>query len=223
VFGQRSDVSHSERPGYRVETLDGQVTPENGNAYLLTDFCSRPIPPLSLYHTESANLYTLSENVPSVNTPVSLVAGLMIRSSGLRYANEFTPYQWESQVPRMPCRVLVNDVFVHRDLYPAAPVATSTLHTIAIGPRRPDAPAFCLDNVDVRPVISPLGQGLDGAVCPDIPQYPALLGHAFAKAGWNPAEFRGFRCRVTYPVPLVSVTIWFELPNPPAGGKEMTP
>jgi hypothetical protein len=225
VFGQRSDFTAADRPGYRVETLDGKVTPENGNAYLLTDFCSRPVPPLSLYHTEKANLYTLSESVPALNTPVSLVAGLMIRSSGLRYATESTNYQWESQVPRMPCRVLVNDVFVHRDLYPKPPVVTSTLHTIADGPSRPDAPTFRLDNVDIRPKLVLLGEGIGAAASPDIPRYPEMLGAAFEQVGWDASKFVGYRCRVAYPVPLVSLTYWFELPPAPpipgSNGKEM--
>lgn len=220
VFGRRGDVSPDERPGYRVETLDGQVEPENGNAYLLTEFCTRPVPPLSLYRTERANLYTISENVPAVNTPVSLVAGQLVRSSSLRYASEGTGYQWESQVPRMPCRVLVNDVFVHEDLIYKPPVVTATLHTIADGPHRPDAPAFRLDNVDVRPTLTPLGRGLGGTATRDIPRYGELLSTAFARVGWDASKFVGYRCRVAYPIPLVSVTVWFEMPPAP-GGKEM--
>lgn len=221
VFGRRGDVSSDERPGYRVETLDGQVEPENGNAYLLTEFCTKPVPPLSLYRTERANLYTISENVPAVNSPVSLVAGQIVRASSMRYAGEGAGYQWESQVPRMPCRVLVNDLFVHEDLVFKPPVVTATLHTIADGPHRPDAPAFRLDNVDVRPTLTPLGRGLEGTTNPDIPRYGELLSSAFARAGWDPSKYVGYRCRVTYPIPLVSVTVWFEMPPAP-GGKEMT-
>lgn len=220
VFGRRGDVTAEERPGYQVETLDGQVEPENGNAYLLTEFCTRPVPPLSLYRTERANLYTISENVPAVNTPVSLVAGQIVRSSSVRYSSEGMGYQWESQVPRMPCRVLVNDVFVHEDLFWKPPVVTATLHTIADGPRRPDAPAFQLDNVDVRPTLAPMGRGLEGTETPDIPRYAELLTTAFARAGWDASRFVGYRCRVTYPIPLVSVTVWFETPPAP-GAKEV--
>ncbi len=223
VFGRRGDVTPDERPGYRVETLDGRVEPENGNAYLLTEFCTKPTPPLSLYRTERANLYTISENVPAVNTPVTLVAGQIVRSSSMRYASEGMGYQWESQVPRMPCRVLVNDVFVHEDLIYKPPAVTATLHTIADGPHRPDAPAFRLDNVDVRPTLAPLGRGLAGAASRDIPRYSELLSAAFARAGWDASKFVGYRCRVAYPIPLVSVTVWFEMPPAPLppGGKEM--
>ncbi len=220
VFGRRGVFSKEEAAAAHesVQTLDGQVAPENGNAYLLPEYCSKPLPPLSLFRTEAAYLYTLAESVPPVNTPVSLVAGLMVRNGAKRYRDENTLHAWESQIPRMPCRVLVNDVFVHDDLfYPGAtPTVTATLHSIAPGPRRPDAPAFRLDNVDVRPTLVPLGRGIDGSAAREVARYPELLRTTFEKAGWDPSKFRGFRCRVQYPVPLVSVTLWFDLPSAPA-------
>jgi hypothetical protein len=222
VFGRRGEPPDGRSAAnQRILTLDGRTDPENGNAYLLTEFCTQPVPPLSLFRTEHAYLYTLSESVPPVNTPVSLVAGMMVRGGGLRYATEATRHQWESQVPRMPSKVLLNDVFVHEDLYPGIdPVVTSTLHSIAAGPRRPDAPAFHLDNVEVTPPIASLGHGLSHCATRDVPRYTELLRHTFDAAGWNPARFRGYRCRVQYPVPLVSMTFWFDLPPDPKGGSE---
>jgi hypothetical protein len=154
-----------------------------------------------------------------VNTPVSLVAAMIARNGALRYRTEESHHHWESQVPRMPAKVLVNDVFVHEDLYPGVePVVTTTLHSIAIGQRRPDAPAFHLDNVEVTPPVSSLGTGLGHCATRDVPRYQEMLAATFEKAGWNPDRFRGYRCRVQYPVPLVCLTFWFELPLPPAAG-----
>lgn len=218
VFGRRGEPDEDRGDSPRVESLDGQLSPENGNAYLLTDFCSRPLPPLSLFRTERAHLYTLSEHVPAVNTPVSLVAGIMVRSAGRTHRTDSTVHHWESQVPRMPCRVLVNDVFVRDDVFTGSqPVVTSTLHSIASGPQRPDAPAFHLDNVDVRPSVTSLGMGLAGIGTRDVPRYTELMGSVFQRVGWDASRFRGYRCRVQYPVPLVSVTFWFEIPLAPAG------
>jgi hypothetical protein len=143
---------------------------------------------------------------------------MMVRRGGRRFREDGSDYQWESQVPRMPCRVLINDVFIHEDLYPGVqPTVTSTLHSIAAGPRRPDAPAFRLDDVDVRPRLVPLGRGIAGATTREVARYPDLLRATMDRAGWDPERFHGFRCRVQYPVPLVSVTIWFDLPPAPGG------
>lgn len=217
IFGRRGDRVGADALDSRYsETLDGRLDPENGNAYLLTDFCTKPVPPLSLFRNNDVYLYTLAETVPPVNVPVSLVAGIMLRSASPRFRSDAVQHQWESQVPRMPCRVLINDVFVHDDCFDGRdPVVTTTLHSIAAGQRRPDAPAFQLDSVDIAPPLGRLGRGIDSLKMPDVPHYADLVANTFDKVGWSPEKFRGYRARLQYPVPLVSLTYWFELPPAP--------
>jgi hypothetical protein len=218
VFGWRGEQLKGAPLDHRVETIDGQIEPENGNAYLLTDFCTRPTPPVSLFHSGNLYLYTLAESVPPLNTPVDLVSAHVVRNNGLRYGNDHATFHWETHTPRFPCKVLLADVFVREDVFPGrAPVLTTRLHSIATGAARPDAPAFQLDNVDLAPPVLPLGMGLGGVGSRDIASYREMLDRAFGQVGWDPSRFRGYRCRIQYPVPLVSVTFWFDLPVRPAG------
>ena len=55
--------------------------------------------------------------------------------------------------------------------------------------------------------------GLDGVATRDVPRYPELMRTAFDGAGWDASRFRCYRCRVQYPVPLVTVAFWFDLPQ----------
>jgi len=41
------------------------------------------------------------------------------------------------------------------------------------------------------------------------------LRTVFERTAWDAERFRGFRCRVSYPVPFISWTMWFDLPPPP--------
>jgi len=99
-----------------------------------------------------------------------------------------------------------DDVFADRP-----PSLTTTLHSIATGAPRPDAPAFQLDDVALNPSLQLLGSGISAAASSDIPQYTSLLGDVFGKLGWDASRFRGYRCRIQYPIPLVSLTFWFDL------------
>lgn len=214
VFGWRGEqMPHSRR----VETLDGRMEPENGNAYLLTDYCTRPTPAVSLFQSDSLYLYTLAENVPPLNTPVNLVSTHVVRNNGRRYASDSATYHWETHTPRFPCKVLLADVLVRDDVFPGrTPVLTTRLHSIASGAARPDAPAFQLDNVDLAPPLTTLSPGLANAASRDVPSYRSMLEEVFGRLGWDSSRFRGYRCRIQYPVPLVSVTFWFDLPPAPA-------
>lgn len=220
VFGWRGEQLKGAPHTRRVETIDGQVAPENGNAYLLTEFTTRPTPPVSLFHREHLYLYTLAESVPPLNVPVDLVSAHVVRNNGLRYSSDHASFHWETHTPRFPCKVLLADVFVHEDVFPGrSPALTTRLHSIATGAARPDAPAFQLDNVDLAPAVQSLGMDLGGVGSRDLPAYRDMLEHVFGHLGWDPSRFRGYRCRIQYPVPLVSVTFWFDLPAPPADAK----
>jgi len=48
-----------------------------------------------------------------------------------------------------------------------------------------------------------------------MPRYRTMIREVFERAGLDPMRFRAYRCSVVYPVPFVSLTAWFRLPDPP--------
>jgi hypothetical protein len=54
---------------------------------------------------------------------------------------------------------------------------------------------------------------MDELATGEAPGYPDLVGETLDRAGWKASDFRVFRQRLVYPVPFVSVTTWFELPE----------
>jgi hypothetical protein len=171
---------------------------------------------VSLFRSEGTLLATLAESVPAVNQPVSVVASVVHRDAGARFASDDAGFHSESHVCRWPCRVLLADLLIHDDLFPGAePIVSSTLQGITSGGRRPDLPEFQLDRIDLDLPLVSTGRGIDALSTPDVPDYPRILRTVFDRRGLKPERFRGYRLRVVNPVPLVSYTLWIPLPPPP--------
>jgi hypothetical protein len=64
--------------------------------------------------------------------------------------------------------------------------------------------------------IEQLGMGLARTGIKEIPSYERLLGHVFERTGWDASRYRGYRAKITYPVPMIYMNWWFKLPEPPA-------
>ena len=60
--------------------------------------------------------------------------------------------------------------------------------------------------------------GLANAKVREIPSYEKLLEYAFGESGWDASRFRGYRVKITYPVPLIYMSWWFPLSEAPARG-----
>lgn len=217
VFGRQDfplDPTSTDMP--RVENIRGEVSPREARSYLLPEFCSSDMPELNLFTSEGVALYTLRENSPVVNAPVTYVSAQMVRNAALRYRSGALGQITDGLTPRMPAKVMVLDIYVRNDVFPGvAPTFTTTLHGLAKGVQRPDSPGFQLDRVDLSVPIENLSNGMGGIASRDLPRYPELMKTAMESVGWDAGRFRGYRCRVQYPVPLVSVSYWFDLPEAP--------
>ena len=65
------------------------------------------------------------------------------------------------------------------------------------------------------PVVEPLGIGLGNARLREVSSHAPLLEHAFERTGWDPDRFRGYRVKITYPVPFIFMSWWFNQPEAP--------
>ena len=60
-----------------------------------------------------------------------------------------------------------------------------------------------------------MGQGLAKFRTAEIPRYADLLRHVCARLNWDGERFRGFRCRIDYPIYGSQVAMAFDAPPPP--------
>lgn len=47
----------------------------------------------------------------------------------------------------------------------------------------------------------------------DVPRYDEIVRHVFEELDWDPARFRGYRCRIDYPIYGSQVTMVFDPPE----------
>jgi hypothetical protein len=210
----QQDVAGPDTPS--VETLDGRPAPHASEPCLLEDFCTHPIPSLRVIEQNKLFLYTLDEFEPPVNVPVTIASAMILRNSYTRYKTPDQTYEWEEIVPRIPCKLLVMDIILRDDVFPGvAPEPRSRLYGPAKSPRRPDEPAFHLDQLDLSLPLEHLGAGRFDLRLPEFSRYAEMIDGLFSKTGWDRSRFRAYRCRVQYPVPLVAITHWFNLGDRP--------
>jgi len=54
-----------------------------------------------------------------------------------------------------------------------------------------------------------LGVGLGNTALREVPAHPRALRFVFERTGWDPDRFRGYRVKITYPVPFIYMSWWF--------------
>ncbi len=115
---------------------------------------------------------------------------------------------------RIPVEVVYHDIFIHRDLNLSAPDLR------LFGDLRTGDDVIAHDDADRLPcyeTVSELGTGADAAFAQEFPSYAHLVHDAMTTVGWNPDEFKAFRCRLPYPVlPSTAVVRFTAIDEPRA-------
>ena len=65
------------------------------------------------------------------------------------------------------------------------------------------------NEVDLTTSIEQLPPGLPSYTIPGVMNHGAAVRHVLDRSGHGATRFRGWRCAVTYPVPLVEMMWWF--------------
>ena len=199
-----------------METLDGAPVSEL-QSYFLPEFSSPDLPEFHSFTEGNVITTALSETEPPLESPLDLTSAMVIRNVMERYRTEAIHDEWRGYLLHLPCKTLVRDVYIHEDLYPGM-VPEITLHIPspkgAETVRHPGLHGR-LNTLDLAIPVEGLGLGMSGLAIRGIPRYPELVHEAFERTGWDPTKFRGYRARVTYPVPMTLMTWWFSLPERP--------
>lgn len=218
LFGVRRYDTLAGAPNW-METLSGERGTVEAKRYLMEEFCDRPIPTLSVRESGSVVYSVLDAASLPINAPITLVNGWTMRNASLRYRSPERSLEWHTAIVRIPSRVRIHDYFIHEDIWPGMPEMRSRMHGLAPDVARTDLAGRQHDELDISTPIEALGTGIEvsGLRHGAVPRYRQMLRHVFGVAGLDPARYRAYRCLVVYPVPFVSITAWFALPEAPAG------
>lgn len=197
------------------ETLGGEPVEDVAHA-TLAGFSSTPPPAFTVERVGESVHYSLAGELYGPRSAVDLVMAEVNRAEMRRSVPAGSGRKgYVFAEVSTPAEVLQLDVFLHRDVYPGASPSVRVYDTSFEGVADANNPARDIDVLDVLESAEPLGEGVGSARSGDVPRYQELVRHAMGELGWVEGAFRGYRCRVEYPIYGSQVAMLFD---PPAEG-----
>ena len=197
----------------RPRGLDGSPITEHQHVQL-AEFCSTPLPHLNVEQVGEVVHYTLAEDGFGPRTAVDLIFAEVnyneikrtVPAGSGRKAYVFAEVS-------TPVKVMHFDVLVHDDIYPDAHPSVRVYDTVFDGIADVNNRARDIDQLDMTEPVERLGKGLGRFRSSDVPRYSELMRTAFDSLKWDAEHFRGYRCRVEYPIYGTQVTLVFDPPE----------
>lgn len=193
----------------RPLTLDGRPIDQTTGAPLLKEFSSVPTPEFEVRITGNIEHYLLRGDDVGIGSQVDLFLADLMRN---RYPahrgvnpNPATP----GAVIDIPVKALIVDVLVHRDVWVDVEPELRMYDTTGRGLANPIDPSRDMDRIDVFETIQDLGTRLDSFRTNEVGRYVEMIRHICDQLGWESDSFRGYRCRVEYPVHGTQVNLVF--------------
>lgn len=192
------------------ETVDGL------DGLRLDQFCSDPLPTLNVRQIGEVVHYTLADSGYGLRSACDLVFAEVNLNEMPRYLRSEQPRKRHVFVEvTVPAKLKVFDALVHRDVFPGHDPGLVIYDTAFEGVADPNDPARDIDRLDTSESIQKLGWGLDKFRSGDEPRCADMLQHVWNSLGWNTDDFRGYRCRIDYPLYGSQVVITWPSDAPP--------
>lgn len=205
------------REAPRLELLDPAADPKDPRSVLLPEFCDPRSPSLELHTNGSHTVFALSNQDDSLQRGVTISSAFHVRNGYLRYRQPDQDEEARTYLLHYPCKLLLRDIFIREDLYPGVEPQIRLEFPAPPGAPRPRAadPAIRLNQLDISAPIISLGRGLHRTAAAGSSQHARMLAHVFEAAGLDAERFRGYRARIMYPVPMITMGWWIPLPPKP--------
>lgn len=195
-----------------IETVGGGLGTFTPQAYLMSEFSTAPLPELEVLVRGPLTTFMLAGD-PDVKAPTRVTSAFRIRNGwSLRPSGVVQPIR--GYVLHMPCRTAVRDVFIADDVFPGGtprvafriPSPGGSTEDGELNRRDPGA-------VELSAPIQQLSGGGRAYDVPGVPGSRDAIEQALALAGVDTVSFRGWRCTLAYPVPLLEMFWWLVLPD----------
>jgi hypothetical protein len=226
---------HRLRPGAAVKfatrRLDGGDQPRkpmslDGHAVddlqgvRLDAYCSSPPPDLDIVRAGEVVHYTLAGDAFGPRSAVDLVFAEVNRAEMKRYVAPGSSRRgYVFAEISTPTRTLHFDVLVHNDVYRGSG-AGGTLtasdpqlliyDTALDGVANINDPSRDIDRLDMVESVQALGVGPSRWRSADVPNYAELVRDVSRRLRWDAELFRGYRCRIDYPIYGSQIAMAFE-------------
>ena len=197
--------------GRRPTALDGGAI-EAPQSLMLAPFCSTPMAQMRAQRAGDVVHYTLEDGGFGPGSSADLVLAEVNRAELPRYRAPDSQRRSYFFAESTPCaRALQFDLLVHEDLYPETEARGGPellLYDTALeGVADVNDPSRDVDRLDMLETVEPLGPGLARVRSMDVPRYAELVGRVMESLKLEIGRFRGWRCRIDYPLYGTQVTM----------------
>jgi hypothetical protein len=202
----------SPRPAEAFEPLDRSVAP--GEAPLLREFCSDPPPELRVVPgPPGVTRYELVEGPVGNTAACDCISGWLSRSWVSPWRTEDDRFGEHLVQLSTPVKLVVHDLFVHRDVPFSLPPRTLLYSQLPGGPVYPQC-GRDRGQLPLREDVIELGTPPD-VIIPELPRHRRITDAVFARLDGTAADFVGYRLKLRFP-PIPTVAVFrHELPARP--------
>lgn len=197
------------------KTLEG-IPVEGLEGLRLDDFCSDPPPSLEVHHGGDVVHYSLADNGYGPRSATDLIFAEVNLTEMARYIPRSEKRRRHVFAENsIPSKVLVFDALVHRDVFPGLDPSLVIYDTSLEGVADINDPARDIDRMEFLELIQQLGWSIAKFRSRDVPRYADLLSMVCDKLAWDSTLFRGYRCRIDYPLYGSQVAMTWDSTPPP--------
>lgn len=201
-----------------LTTLTGAAV-ESGRDALIPEFSTSPLPAFNQHRAGNVVYHSVSGEEVGLRSTIDLVRGTVRHGSKSRYRQRPGHYAGMIEILELPTKRLTVDCFVHEEVFPGVWPELAVYDTATNGVvTQFNDPSREHDRVHLLDVVRPLGTGFGQAKLTHVPRYVEMLEYLCDRLSLRPAQFRGFRLDVQFPIYGTEYMIGFRLPDPPAGG-----
>ena len=176
-------------------------------AYLVAEGCSEPLPDLEVRSEGATTILVLRPGHASPMPARVTTAFRVLRADTVAHAESWSILR--TYMLHTPCRTLVRDIYLADGLWPDArpevgfylPGPSGT-PPVVIEPGTPH-----LRRVNLTARIEQLPPGARGLELEGVPDHRAAIEASLARGNVDATTFRGWRCRMGYPVPLIEMQL----------------
>lgn len=207
TFGSESDPDS----GPHMTSIEGDARTQDARDFLMVESSSSPLPQLSVEREGQTTTFILPGDL-SERPPERLTTAFRV-AKAQPVAIEATSLRIRSYMLNTPCHRLIRDIYVADGLWPRAePLVAFYLpgpSGATLGVPDPQRRHYRQLNLTAR--VEALAAGAKGMAIPGVPDQAGALESVLARAGLAGLSFRGWRCEMAYPVPLIEMQISMRL------------
>jgi hypothetical protein len=189
--------------------LDGRPLDSEPCSSSLPDFCEPSSPQIRCVRQGLVLNRVLDHAAIGPQSRCTVLFGEIHRESARRFTTPKRPYTGHCYSVEIPTKLLVLDYFVHESLWPHCGPEVRTYDYSPLGAANPNDPSRAADLWRMGETVQHLGAGGRGFALAEFGRYVEALQHVCGRLGWNLEEFRGYRCRVAYPIYATQICMAF--------------